>query len=138
MDRSAAYMARYMAKNLVAAGVAHEALVQISYAIGVAEPVSLNVNTNGTAMVKMSDGEIAKKLSELFDLRPYAIEQTLHLREPIYTESASYGHVGRTPQVVVKTFVDGNGKPFTKKVKLFSWEELDRVNDIKKSFGIHE
>ncbi len=136
VDRSAAYMARYMAKNLVAAGVAHEALVQISYAIGVAEPVSLNVNTNGTAMVKMSDGEIAKKLSELFDLRPYAIEQTLHLREPIYTESASYGHVGRTPQVVEKTFVDGNGKPFTKKVKLFSWEELDRVNDIKKSFGI--
>ena len=136
VDRSAAYMARNMAKNLVAAGVAHEALVQISYAIGVAEPVSLNVNTNGTAMVKMSDGEIAKKLSELFDLRPYAIEQTLHLREPIYTESASYGHVGRTPQVVEKTFVDGNGKPFTKKVKLFSWEELDRVNDIKKSFGI--
>ena len=136
VDRSAAYMARYMAKNLVAAGVAHEALVQISYAIGVAEPVSLNVNTNGTAMVKMSDGEIAKKLSELFDLRPYAIEQTLHLREPIYTESASYGHVGRTPQVVEKTFVDGNGKPFTKRVKLFSWEELDRVNDIKKSFGI--
>jgi S-adenosylmethionine synthetase len=136
VDRSAAYMARYMAKNLVAAGVAHEALVQISYAIGVAEPVSLNVNTNGTAMVKMSDGEIAKKLGELFDLRPYAIEQTLHLREPIYTESASYGHVGRTPQVVEKTFVDGNGKPFTKKVKLFSWEELDRVNDIKKSFGI--
>ncbi len=136
VDRSAAYMARYMAKNLVAAGVAHEALVQISYAIGVAEPVSLNVNTNGTAMVKMSDAEIAKKLGELFDLRPYAIEQTLHLREPIYTESASYGHVGRTPQVVEKTFVDGNGKPFTKKVKLFSWEELDRVNDIKKSFGI--
>ncbi len=136
VDRSAAYMARYMAKNLVAAGVAHEALVQISYAIGVAEPVSLNVNTNGTAMVKMSDGEIAKKLGELFDLRPYAIEQTLHLREPIYTESASYGHVGRTPQVVEKTFVDGNGKSFTKKVKLFSWEELDRVNDIKKSFGI--
>ena len=136
VDRSAAYMARYMAKNLVAAGVAHEALVQISYAIGVAEPMSLNVNTNGTAMVKMSDGEIAKKLGELFDLRPYAIEQTLQLREPIYTESASYGHVGRTPQVVEKTFVDGNGKPFTKKVKLFTWEELDRVNDIKKSFGI--
>jgi S-adenosylmethionine synthetase len=136
VDRSAAYMARYMAKNLVAAGVAHEALVQISYAIGVAEPVSLNVNTNGTAMVKMSDGEIAKKLGELFDLRPYAIEQTLQLREPIYTESASYGHVGRTPQVVEKTFVDGNGKPFTKKVKLFTWEELDRVNDIKKCFGI--
>ena len=136
VDRSAAYMARYMAKNLVAAGVAHEALVQISYAIGVAEPVSLNVNTNGTAMVKMGDGEIAKKLGELFDLRPYAIEQTLQLREPIYTESASYGHVGRTPQVVEKTFVDGNGKPFTKKVKLFTWEELDRVSDIKKSFCI--
>ena len=136
VDRSAAYMARYMAKNLVAAGVAHEALVQISYAIGVAEPVSLNVNTNGTAIVKMSDGEIAKKLGELFDLRPYAIEQTLQLRAPIYTETASYGHVGRTPQVIEKTFVDGNGKPFTKKVKLFTWEELDRVNDIKKSFGI--
>jgi len=136
VDRSAAYMARYMAKNLVAAGVAHEALVQISYAIGVAEPVSLNVNTNGTARVGLSDGEIARKLGGLFDLRPYAIEQTLGLRKPIYTETAQYGHVGRTPQRVTKTFVDGNGKPCTQEVELFTWEKLDRANDIKKCFDI--
>lgn len=136
VDRSAAYMARYMAKNLVAAGVAHEALVQISYAIGVAEPVSLNVNTYGTSNVELSDGEIAKKLGELFDLRPYAIEKSLGLRKPIYTETASYGHVGRSPQTVKKTFVDGNGKPFEQEVELFTWEKLNRVDDIKKSFGI--
>ena len=136
VDRSAAYMARYMAKNLVAAGVAHEALVQISYAIGVAEPVSLNVNTYGTSNMELSDGEIAKKLGELFDLRPYAIEKSLGLRKPIYTETASYGHVGRSPQTVKKTFVDGNGKPFEQEVELFTWEKLDRVDDIKKSFGI--
>ena len=136
VDRSAAYMARYMAKNLVAAGVAHEALVQISYAIGVAEPVSLNVNTYGTSNVELSDGEIAKKLGELFDLRPYAIEKSLGLRKPIYTETASYGHVGRSPQTVKKTFVDGNGKPFELEVELFTWEKLDRVDDIKKIFGI--
>ena len=136
VDRSAAYMARYMAKNLVAAGVAHEVLVQISYAIGVAEPVSLNVNTYGTSTVGISDGEIAARLADLFDLRPYAIEQTLGLRKPIYTETASYGHVGRTPQRVKKQFVDGNGKMFEQEVELFTWEKLDRIEDIKKCFGL--
>jgi S-adenosylmethionine synthetase len=136
VDRSAAYMARYMAKNLVAAGVAHEVLVQISYAIGVAEPVSLNVNTYGTSTVGISDGEIAERLAKLFDLRPYAIEQTLGLRKPIYTETASYGHVGRTPQRVKKQFVDGNGKMFEQEVELFTWEKLDRIEDIKKCFGL--
>ena len=136
VDRSAAYMARYMAKNLVAAGVAHEVLVQISYAIGVAEPVSLNVNTYGTSTVGISDGEIAARLAKLFDLRPYAIEQTLGLRKPIYTETASYGHVGRTPQRVKKQFVDGNGKMFEQEVELFTWEKLDRIEDIKKCFGL--
>lgn len=135
VDRSAAYIARYMAKNLVAAGVADEALVQISYAIGVAEPVSLNVNTFGTAHVGLSDGEIALRLGKLFDLRPGAIEQTLKLREPIYAETASYGHVGRTPQVVTKTFIDGNGQPFTREVELFTWEKLDRVEDIRKAMN---
>ena len=135
VDRSAAYMARYMAKNLVAAGVAHEALVQISYAIGVAEPVSLNVNTFGTAQVKMTDGEIAEKLGRLFDLRPYAIEQALKLREPIYAETASYGHVGRSPHVVTKQFIDGNGNLFEKTVELFTWEKLDKVEEIKQAFG---
>lgn len=136
VDRSAAYMARYMAKNLVAAGVAKEALVQISYAIGVAEPVSLYVNTNGTAKVALSDGEIALRLGKLFDLRPYAIEQTLKLREPIYTETAQYGHVGRTPVVVKKEFVDGNGNLFEREVELFTWEKTDRVDDIKKAFEL--
>ena len=135
VDRSAAYMARYMAKNLVAAGVAHEALVQISYAIGVAEPVSLNVNTFGTAQVKMTDGEIAEKLGRLFDLRPYAIEQALKLREPIYAETASYGHVGRSPHTVTKQFIDGNGNLFEKTVELFTWEKLDKVEEIKQAFG---
>jgi len=135
VDRSAAYMARYMAKNLVAAGVAHEALVQISYAIGVAEPVSLNVNTFGTAQVKMTDGEIAEKLGRLFDLRPYAIEQALKLREPIYAETASYGHVGRSPHIVTKQFIDGNGNLFEKTVELFTWEKLDKVEEIKQAFG---
>lgn len=136
VDRSAAYMARYMAKNLVAAGVADEALVQISYAIGVAEPVSLCVNTNGTAKVALTDGEIALRLGKLFDLRPGAIEQTLKLREPIYTETASYGHVGRTPQMVEKNFVDGDGRSFTKQVELFTWEKLDRVEDIRREFAL--
>ncbi len=136
VDRSAAYMARYIAKNLVAAGVCHEVLVQVSYAIGVAEPVSLNVNTYGTARVGMSDGEIARRIGQLFDLRPYAIEQMLGLRKPIYTETAAYGHVGRTPQRVKKMFVDGNGKPFEQEVELFTWEKLDRVDDIKQCFGL--
>ena len=136
VDRSAAYAARYIAKNMVAAGVAREMLVQLSYAIGVAEPVSIYVNTYGTANVNLSDGEIAKRVGQLFDLRPGAIEQTLNLRQPIYEETAAYGHMGRTPQVVKKIFVDGNGKPFVKQVELFTWEKLDRVEDICKEFGL--
>ncbi|MBR1809908.1 MAG: methionine adenosyltransferase [Paludibacteraceae bacterium] len=136
VDRSAAYAARYIAKNLVAAGVAHEVLVQLSYAIGVAEPVSVYVNTFGTSRVRMSDNEIAGRVSKLFDLRPGAIEQTLHLRQPVYEETASYGHMGRTPQVVEKTFLDGNGNTFTREVELFTWEKLDRVEQIKSEFGI--
>ena len=135
VDRSAAYAARYIAKNLVAAGVAREVLVQLSYAIGVAEPVSVYVNTYGTAKVNLTDNQIADKVSSLFDLRPGAIEQTLNLRQPIYEETASYGHVGRTPQVVEKTFLDGNGNLFTRRVELFTWEKLDRVDDIRKCFG---
>ncbi len=136
VDRSAAYAARWIAKNLVAAGVAKEALVQISYAIGVAEPVSLYVNTYGTAKHGLTDHEIAAKLPTLFDLRPGAIEQALQLREPIYEETAAYGHVGRSPQIVTKTFVDCNGKTFEKQVSLFTWERLDKVEQIKKAFGI--
>ena len=135
VDRSAAYAARYIAKNLVAAGVAREVLVQLSYAIGVAEPVSVYVNTYGTAKVNLTDNQIADRVSSLFDLRPGAIEQTLSLRQPIYEETASYGHVGRTPQVVEKTFLDGNGNLFTRRVELFTWEKLDRVDDIRKCFG---
>lgn len=136
VDRSAAYMARYVAKNLVAAGVAREILVQLSYAIGVAEPVSVYVNTYGTSKVELTDNEIAKRISKLFDLRPGAIEQTLRLREPVYEETAAYGHVGRTPQLVTKEFTDGNGNIFTKEVLLFAWEQTDRVEDIKKEFGL--
>ncbi len=136
VDRSAAYAARYIAKNMVAAGVAREMLVQLSYAIGVAEPVSIYVNTYGTSKVSLSDNEIAKKIGQLFDLRPGAIEQTLKLRQPIYEETASYGHMGRTPHTVKKSFVDGNGKPFVRQVELFTWEKLDRVEDICKEFGL--
>lgn len=136
VDRSAAYAARHIAKNLVAAGVAHEVLVQVSYAIGVAEPVSLCVNTYGTNLTRFTDGEIAAKVLSLFDLRPGVIEETLKLRQPIYEETASYGHVGRTPQTVTKTFVDGNGNAFTREVELFTWEKLDRVDDIRKAFGL--
>lgn len=136
VDRSAAYAARHIAKNLVAAGVAHEVLVQVSYAIGVAEPVSLCINTNGTNLTSFTDGEIARKVLSLFDLRPGLIEETLKLRQPIYEETASYGHVGRTPQTVTKTFIDGNGNAFTREVELFTWEKLDRVDDIRKAFGL--
>ncbi len=134
VDRSAAYAARYIAKNLVAAGVAHECLVQVSYAIGVAEPVSLNVNTFGTNLTKFTDIEVAQRLQHIFDLRPGAIEQTLKLREPIYEETASYGHVGRTNEWKEKTFVDGNGNPFTHNVELFTWEKLDRIEDLRTVF----
>lgn len=134
VDRSAAYAARYIAKNMVAAGVADEMLVQISYAIGVAEPVSINVNTYGKSHVKMSDGEIAKKVAELFDLRPKAIERTLKLRQPMYVETAAYGHMGRKNEIVKKTFTSHYHETKTIDVELFTWEKLDRVNDIKKIF----
>ena len=136
VDRSAAYATRHIAKNLVAAGVCDEALVQVSYAIGVAEPTSINVNTFGTAKVKMKDSDIAKKISEIFDMRPYFIEQRLKLRNPIYSETAAYGHMGRKPQVVQKTFVSPEGRVVKKKVELFTWEKLDYVDKIKKAFGL--
>ncbi len=136
VDRSAAYAARHIAKNLVAAGVASEALVQVAYAIGVAEPVSLYVNTRGTAKVNMSDGEISEHVKKLFDMRPYAIEKRLKLRAPIYQETAAYGHVGREPMTVTKVF---NSKYEGKKeieVELFTWEKLDMVDAIKKEFSL--
>ena len=136
VDRSAAYAARYIAKNMVAAGVADEMLVQISYAIGVAEPVSFNVNTYGKSHVKMSDGEIAKKVAELFDLRPKAIERTLKLRQPMYVETAAYGHMGRKNEIVKKTFTSHYHETKTIDVELFTWEKLDRVEDVKKALRI--
>ena len=136
VDRSAAYAARWIAKHLVAAGVAHEVLVQVSYAIGVAEPVSLYVNTYGTAHVKMSDAEIAAKVSELFDLRPAAIIRALKLMQPMYQETAKYGHVGRTNEVVKKTFFDSDGNTFEREVELFTWEKLDRLAEVKSAFGL--
>jgi len=136
VDRSAAYATRHIAKNLVAAGVCEEALVQVSYAIGVAQPMGLYVNTNGTAKVDLTDGEIAAKLSGIFDMRPYFIEQRLKLRNPIYSETAAYGHMGRKPQFVEKSFVSPEGKVVKKKVELFTWEKLDYVSKVKKAFGI--
>jgi len=136
VDRSAAYAARYIAKNMVAAGVADEVLVQISYAIGVAKPVSLYVNTYGTSHVKMSDAEIAKRIGRLFDLRPAAIIRDLKLTQPMYEETARYGHMGRTNEVVTKSFIDSDGKPFTREVELFTWEKLDRVEQIKQAFAL--
>ncbi len=136
LDRSAAYATRHIAKNLVAAGVADEVLVQVSYAIGVAQPTSINVNTYGTAKVKLTDSQIAKKVTELFDMRPYFIETRLKLRNPIYSETAAYGHMGRQPQIVEKTFVSPDGKSVTRKVELFTWEKLDYVPKVKKAFGI--
>ncbi len=136
VDRSAAYAARYIAKNMVAAGVADEMLVQISYAIGVAEPVSIYVNTYGRSHVNMSDGEIAKHIPSLFDLRPKAIEQRLKLRAPIYEETAAYGHMGREPQVIVKHFNNRYEGSRDIEVELFTWEKLDAVSDIKRAFGI--
>ncbi|HVT86162.1 MAG TPA: methionine adenosyltransferase [Chitinophagaceae bacterium] len=136
VDRSAAYATRHIAKNLVAAGVCDEVLVQVSYAIGIAQPTSINVNTYRTAKVKLSDAEIAKKISKLFDMRPYFIEQRLKLRNPIYSETAAYGHMGRKPQIVEKTFVSPEGKVAKKKVELFTWEKLDYVDAVKKEFGL--
>jgi S-adenosylmethionine synthetase len=139
VDRSAAYAARHIAKNMVAAGIAEEILVQVSYAIGVAKPMGIYINTYGTAKVKLSDGEIAKKVEKLFDMRPYHIETRLKLRNPIYSETAAYGHMGRQPQIVEKTFckLEG-GKKHEKKVKveLFTWEKLDMVDKIRKEFKL--
>jgi len=136
VDRSASYAARHIAKNLVAAGFADEVEVQIAYAIGVAEPVNIYVNTNRTAKIKMSNGELEKKLLEIFDLRPAAIEQRLKLRNPIYLETAAYGHMGRTPRVVTKRYESPYFGIVEKEVELFTWEKLDYVDVIRKEFGL--
>lgn len=136
VDRSAAYAARHIAKNMVAAGLAEEVLVQVAYAIGVAKPMNLYVNTYGTAKVNLSDGQIAEKISSLFDMRPKAIENRLKLRNPIYRETAAYGHMGRTPQTVTKTFKDSNRKEITCEVELFTWEKTDMVNEIRGAFEL--
>jgi S-adenosylmethionine synthetase len=136
VDRSAAYATRHIAKNMVAAGLCDEVLVQVSYAIGVAKPCGLYINTYGTAKVSMNDGEIARKIEEIFDLRPYAIETRLKLRNPIYSETAAYGHMGREPQTVTKTFKSPDGTSFTKEVELFTWEKLDYVDKVKAAFGL--
>ncbi len=136
VDRSAAYAARHIAKNMVAAGVARRALVQVSYAIGMAAPVNLYVDTYGTANVNMTDAEISSKISEIFDMRPYAIEKRLKLRNPIYRETASYGHVGRIPRTVTKTFTSRYEPERTVTVDLFTWEKLDYVDRIKEAFNI--
>jgi S-adenosylmethionine synthetase len=136
VDRSAAYATRHIAKNIVAAGVADEILVQVSYAIGVAEPTSINVNTYGTAKVNLTDGEISKVVESIFDMRPYFIEQRLKLRNPIYSETAAYGHMGRTPEIVTKTFTTPGGESKTLTVELFTWEKLDFVDKVKAAFKI--
>ncbi|MGE9313371.1 methionine adenosyltransferase [Niabella sp. CJ426] len=136
VDRSAAYATRHIAKNLVAAGLADEVLVQVSYAIGVAQPTSINVNTYGTAKVDLTDGEISKIVEGIFDMRPYFIEQRLKLRNPIYSETAAYGHMGREAKTVEKVFVSPDGKKVSKKVELFTWEKLDHVAKVKKAFKL--
>ena len=136
VDRSAAYATRHIAKNLVAAGVAEEILVQVSYAIGVAKPMGIYVNTYGTGKVGKTDGEIAKIVESIFDMRPYFIEQRLKLRNPIYSETAAYGHMGRKNEVVTKEFKGPDGKKITREVELFTWEKLDFVPAVKKAFGL--
>jgi S-adenosylmethionine synthetase len=136
VDRSAAYATRHIAKNLVAAGLCDEVLVQVAYAIGVAQPVGLYVNTYGTSKVKLNDGEIAQKVAKIFDMRPYFIEQRFALRTPIYAETAAYGHMGREPQVVEKVFNKGKASEKTVKVELFPWEKLDHVDAVKKAFKL--
>jgi S-adenosylmethionine synthetase len=138
VDRSAAYATRHIAKNLVAAGLCDEVLVQVSYAIGVAQPTSINVVTYGTAKVDMTDGQIADTIMKMscFDMRPYFIEQRLKLRNPMYSETAAYGHMGRKNEVVEKTFTSPDGKSMKKKVELFTWEKLDAVKEVKKAFGL--
>ena len=136
VDRSAAYATRHIAKNMVVAGLCDEVLVQVSYAIGVAKPCGVYVNTYGTSKVNMSDGDIAKMIEEVFDLRPYAIEKRLKLRNPIYSETASYGHMGRTPKTVTKTFNKGKSNEKTVEVELFTWEKLDHIDKIKTAFSL--
>lgn len=137
VDRSAAYAVRHIAKNMVAAGIADEVLVQVSYAIGIAEPCGLYVNTYNTSKVKLTDGEIAEKISKIFDLRPYAIAENLKLKNPIYEETAAYGHMGRTPYVADKTFNRGTSDEITiKNLSFFTWEKLDYVDRLKKEFGM--
>jgi len=136
VDRSAAYAARHIAKNMVAAGVADEMLVQLSYAIGVAEPVSIYVDTYGKSHVDLTDGEIAEKIKDIFTLTPYAIEQRLKLRNPIYEETAAYGHMGREPQIVTKRFESLYRDTKEVTVELFTWEKLDYVEQIKKYFSL--
>ena len=135
VDRSAAYATRHIAKNLVASGIAEEVLVQVAYAIGVAEPVGLYVNTYGTSKVNLNDGQIAEKLNEIFDMRPYAIEQRFNLRSPIYSETAAYGHMGRNPEIIKKEFTAADGSKINLEVELFPWEKLDYVEKIKSSFN---
>jgi S-adenosylmethionine synthetase len=136
VDRSAAYATRHIAKNLVAAGVADEVLVQVSYAIGVVEPMGIFINTYGTCPFNMTDGEIAEIVSNIFDMRPYAIEERLKLRAPIYSETAAYGHMGRKNETVTKTFSQPNGESITLDVELFTWEKLDYVDKVKEAFGL--
>src|SRR3954467_11183602 len=136
VDRSAAYATRHIAKNLVAAGVADEILVQVSYAIGVAKPMGIFIDTYGTSKVNLTNGEIAKKVEAIFDMRPYFIEQRLKLRNPIYSETAAYGHMGRTPETVTKTFSAPGGNEKTVTVELFTWEKLDYVDQVKAAFGL--
>lgn len=136
VDRSAAYAARHIAKNMVAAGVADEMLVQVSYAIGVARPMNIYVNTYGRSRVNMTDGEIARKIEQLFDLRPKAIERTLKLRQPMYLETAAYGHMGRQSEIIKKVFSSHYHETREMDVELFTWEKLDRIDDIKKTFGL--
>lgn len=136
VDRSAAYATRHIAKNLVAAGVANEILVQVSYAIGVAKPMGIFIDTYGSSKVNLTDGEIAKKVESIFDMRPYFIEQRLKLRNPMYSETAAYGHMGRQPETVTKTFTAPNGEQKTVDVELFTWEKLDYVDEVKKAFEL--
>ncbi len=136
VDRSAAYATRHIAKNMVAAGIADQMLVQVSYAIGVVEPMGIFVDTYGSAKVNMTDGQIAEKVTALFDMRPGLIEQRLKLRNPMYSESAAYGHMGRKNETVTKTFTDSSGKSITKEVELFTWEKLDYVDKVKQAFGL--
>jgi S-adenosylmethionine synthetase len=136
VDRSAAYATRHIAKNLVAAGLCSEVLVQVAYAIGVAKPMGIFIDTYGTSNLNMTDGEIAKEVEQIFDMRPYAIETRFNLRTPIYSETAAYGHMGRTPETVEKEFTDGSGKTIKMEVKLFPWEELDYVAKVKETFKL--